>query len=98
MDSIDTVCVGTDDMKSCSAASRSRKKIAPLEIMITLVKNSTPDPPCKSRFPIRHLRDDLDARTEPLIDILHYVPHISFMPLNLLNVYPMKGNARSADC
>ena len=85
-------------MKSCSAASRSRKKIAPLESMITMIKNSTPDPPCGARFPIRHPGDDLDARTESLTDTLHYVPYISFMPLNLLNVYPMKGNARSADC
>ena len=63
-----------------------------------MVKKSTPDSPCIARFPIRHYENDLDARTESLIHILHYVPQISFMPLNLLNVYPMNGSAMSADC
>ena len=98
MDSIDIVCVGSDDIKSCSAASRSPKTIASLEIMMTMIKNSTPDSPCMAKFLIRHHGDDLDARTESLTHILQYVPQISFMPLNLLNVYPMNGSAMSADC
>ena len=98
MDSIDIVCVGSDDMRSCSAASRSPKTIASLEIMMTMIKNSTPDSPCMAKFLIRHHGDDLDARSESLTHILQYVPQISFMPLNLLNVYPMNGNAMSADC
>ena len=85
-------------MGSCPAAARSPEKMTSLETMMTMVKNSTPDSPCMTTFPIRHNGDDFDARTGSLTHILHYVPQISFMPLNLLNVYPMNGNAMSADC
>lgn len=89
-----------DGTRSCTAASRNPK-------IPTSVKYDdhdersgfTPISPPMLMFLVRHPQDDMDAHTGSSTPTKsRYVPQISFMPLNLLNVYPMNGNAMSADC
>ena len=46
----------------------------------------------------RHFQDDIKDHTKSSVAELLYVRQVSFIPLNLLNVYPINGSAMSADC
>ena len=107
MGTIDTVCIKVDNLSCSAALSETRKVCLLVQVNIhlalfctvmTMMSDPTPvSPACAQRF------ESIGSRMILMLAVvleprLQYVLQISFMPLNLLNVYPMNGSAMSADC